>query len=57
MFKEGIGLLICWLMMRLAIGSNKKLLCMLIHIIGVLCKAQTFKDGLQRFLLVLLLRI
>ena len=35
MFKEGIGLLICWLMMRLAIGSNKELVCMLMHIIGV----------------------
>ena len=35
MFKEGIRLLICWLMMRLAIGSNKELLCMLMHIIRV----------------------
>ena len=35
MFKEGIGLLICWLMMRLAIGSNKELVCMLMHIIEV----------------------
>ena len=35
MFKDGIGLLICWLMMRLAIGSNKELVCMVMHIIGV----------------------
>ena len=35
MFKEGIGLLICWLMMRLAIGSNKGLVCMFMHIIRV----------------------
>ena len=35
MFKEGIGLLICLLMMRLAIGSNKELVFMLIHIIRV----------------------
>ena len=58
MFKEGIGLLICWLMMRLAIGLNKKLVCMLIHIIGVgLEKVQTSKDGLNHFLLVALHRI
>ena len=35
MFKEGIRLFICWLMMRLAIGSNKELVCMLMYIIGV----------------------
>ena len=35
MFKEGIGLLICWLMMRMAIGLNKELVYMLMHIIGV----------------------
>ena len=35
MFKEGIGLLICWLMMRMAIGSIKELVYMLMHIIGV----------------------
>ena len=35
MFKEGFGLSICWLMIRLAIGSNKELMCMLMHIIRV----------------------
>ena len=35
MFKVGIGLLIFWLMMGLAIGSNKELVCMLMHIIRV----------------------
>ena len=35
MFKEGIGLLNCSLMMRLAIGSNKEVVCMLMHIIRV----------------------
>ena len=34
MFKEGIGLLICWLMMKLAIGSNKELVYMLMRLIG-----------------------
>ena len=53
MFKEGIGLLICWLMMRLAIGSNKELVCMLMHIIEVgFEKVQTSKDCLNHFLLV-----
>ena len=58
MFKEGIGLLICWSMMRLAIGSNKELVCMLMHIIGVgFEKVQTSKDDLNHFLLVALPRI
>ena len=35
MFKEGIGLLICWLMMRMAIGSKKELVYMLMQIRGV----------------------
>ena len=35
MFKDGIGLLISWLMMRLAFSSNKELVCMLMHIINV----------------------
>ena len=35
MFKEGIELLICWLMMRLVIGSNKELVCMLMLTIRV----------------------
>ena len=35
MFKEGFGLSICWLMIRLTIGSNKELMCMLMHIIRV----------------------
>ena len=34
LFKEGNWLLICWLTMRLVIGSNKELLYMLMHIIG-----------------------
>ena len=33
MSKEGNWLLICWLMMRLAIGSNKELVYMSMHII------------------------
>ena len=58
MFKEGIGLLICWLMMRLAIGSNKELVCMLMHIIGVgFEKVQTSKDGINHFVLMTLPRI
>ena len=28
-------LFICWLMMKLAIGSNEELMCMLMHIIRV----------------------
>ena len=35
MFKGGSRLFICWLMMKLAIGSNKELMCMLMHIIRV----------------------
>ena len=35
MFKDGIGLLIPWLMMRLAFSSNKELVCMLMHIINL----------------------
>ena len=35
MFKEGIELLIYWLMMRLAIDLNKELVYMLMHIIRV----------------------
>ena len=31
----GTRLFICWLMMKLAIGSNKELMCMLRHIIRV----------------------
>ena len=38
MFEEGIGPLICWLMMKFSIGSNKELVCMLMHIIGVACE-------------------
>ena len=58
MFKEGIGHLICGSMMSLAIGSNKKLVCMLMHIIGVgFEKVPTSKDGLNHFLLVTLPRI
>ena len=34
MFKEGIGLLICWLMKRLSISSNREVDYMLMHIIG-----------------------
>ena len=33
MFKEGIGLLICWLVIRLAIGSNREVVYMLMHFI------------------------
>ena len=45
-------------MMGLAIGSNKELVCMLMHIIGVgFEKVQTSKDGLDHFLLVALPRI
>ena len=33
MCKEDIGLFNYWLMMRLAIGSNKELVSMLMHII------------------------
>ena len=58
MFQKGIGLLICWLMMGLTIGSNKKLGCILMDIIGVgFEKVQTSKDGLNHFLLVALPRI
>ena len=35
MFKGGSRLFICWLMMELAIGSNKELRCMLMYIIRV----------------------
>ena len=35
MFKGGSRLFICWLMMELAIRSNKELRCMLMHIIRV----------------------
>ena len=55
MFKEGIGLLICWLMMRMATGTNKELVCMFMHVIGVgFGRPQTSKDGLYHFLLVVL---
>ena len=44
--------------MILAIGSNKELVYMLMYIIGVgFKKAQTSKDGLNHFLLVVLSRI
>ena len=35
MFKGESRLFICWLMMKLAIVSNKELMCMLMHIIRV----------------------
>ena len=35
MCKEGIGFLIFCLVMRLVVGSNKELVYMLMHIIGV----------------------
>ena len=58
MFKEEIRLLIYWLMMGLAIGSNKELVYMLMHIIRVgFENFQTSKDGLNHFLLVALPRI
>ena len=56
MFKEGIELPICKLMMRLAIGSNRKLVYIFMHIIGIGLKG-TSKDGLNHFLLVVLPRI
>ena len=49
MFKEGIGLLICWLMMRLAICLNKELVYMLMHIIGVGLKGSNFQRWPKSF--------
>ena len=49
MFKEAIGLLNCWLMMRLAIGSNRKLVYMLMHIIGVGLKDSNFQGWPKSF--------
>ena len=58
MFKGGSRLFISLLMMKLAIGSNKELMCMLMHIIRVGFKrAQSSKNGLYHFPLVVLLRI
>ena len=54
MFKEGFGLFISWLMIRLAIGSNKELMCMLMHIIRVGFKRL---NGLYHFPLVVLPKI
>ena len=49
MCKEGIGLLICWLMMRLAIGSNKELVYMLMHIKGQALKGANFQRWPKSF--------
>ena len=49
MFKEGIGLLICLLIMRLTIGSNRELVYMLMHIIGVGLKGSNFKEWPKSF--------
>ena len=49
MFKDGSGFLNCWLMMRLALGSNKKLVYMLMHIIGVGLKGSNFQEWPKSF--------
>ena len=49
MFKEGNWLLICWLMMRLVIGSNKELVYMLMHIIGAGFESLNFQGWPKSF--------
>ena len=51
--EEGCRLLFVGLMMKLAFGSNKELVCMLMHIIRVSFE----RLNLYHFLLVVLLRI
>ena len=51
--EEGCRLLFAGLMMKLAFGSNKELVCMLMHIIRVSFE----RLNLYHFLLVVLLRI
>ena len=49
MCKEGIGLLIFWLMMRLALGSNKELVYMPMHIKGQALKCSNFQGWPKSF--------
>ena len=57
-FQEGFRLFICWLMMKLAFGSNKELRDMHMHISRVgFEKVQTFKNDIYHLLLVVLPKI
>ena len=49
MFREENWLLICWLMMRLAIGSNKELVYMPMHIKGQDLKGSNFQGWPKSF--------
>ena len=49
MFREENWLLICLLMMRLVVGSNKELVYMLMHIKGQALKGSNFQGWPKSF--------
>ena len=49
MCKEGIGFLICCLMLRLVVGSNKELVYMHMHIKGKALKGSNFQGWPKSF--------